>query len=57
MVTVIMCLTVLSQKRHRFWEWCRDHGIDVEYYGTWKDKDFWMIRDEAHRAWAILKWT
>ena len=55
------------QLREKFWDWCQDANIHIEYQGTlqvaalthrtraeWDD--VWRIENDAQRTWAILRW-
>lgn len=42
--------------RNEFYDWCRENHIACTYEGCTNLVDIWYIKDDSHRAWAVLKW-
>jgi hypothetical protein len=45
------------QLREEFWNWCDGTKIEVEYQGTWVERDLWLVKNEQHRVLAQLRWA
>jgi hypothetical protein len=48
-------------QRMEVWDWCDEHGIDIEYSDSahiskYFGVDLWRVKDERQRVLFILKW-
>ena len=60
------CVVISYMDRQKFYSWCKDNKIYARYEGNldpWAPSLFaapqeaWYVPNEAHRAWATLRWS
>lgn len=60
------CVVISYNDRQKFYSWCKDNKIHVQYEGNldpWAPaqpaapQEAWYVPNEAHRAWAKLRWS
>lgn len=45
------------QQQMEFWNWCTDHGVEVQYEGTWLKRPVFRVVHDPCPVFTALRWS
>lgn len=46
-----------SQQGYEFWDWCTNHGVEIQFEGHWEDRSVFRVVNDPCPLFTALRWS